>query len=89
MVDLLGHAAALPADPLMPYRAQRDAYIETYRVEGRIDRERLIPLATELAALVQSSTGETRVRGLLELGTVQRLANEFPRAVATLTEAAH
>ena len=88
MVDLLGHATAQPADPLMPYRAQRDAYIEAYRVEGRIDRERLIPLATKLAALVQSSAGETPVRALLELGAVQRLANEFPDAVATLTEAA-
>ncbi len=88
MVDLFGRAVAEPADPLAAYRAQRDSFIETYRIEGRIDRERLPQIASGLAALVQSSSGETRVRALLELGTVQRLGNDFPGAVSTLGEAA-
>jgi hypothetical protein len=88
MVDFLGRAEAQPSDPLTSYRAQREAFIETYRVEGRIDRERLTPVASGLAALVQNSTGETRVRALLELGTVRRLNNDFLGAVAILSQAA-
>jgi hypothetical protein len=88
MVDLFGRAEAQPADPLASYRAQRDTVIETYRVEGRLDRERLTPVAHGLSALVESSTGETRVRALLELGTVQRLGFDVLGAVATLGEAA-
>jgi len=88
MATFLGRADAQPADPAAPYRAQRDAFIETYRVEGRIESERLPPIASGLAALAQSSTGKTRARALLELGTVQRLANDFPGAIATLSQAA-
>ena len=54
MVDLLGHAAAQPADPLMPYRAQRDAYIETYRVEGRIDLLEILDVISNRLLLVSN-----------------------------------
>ena len=88
MVDSLGRANAQPADPFAPYRAQRDAFVDAFRVDGRIDCEQLAPVASGLAALVRSSSGETQARALLELGTVQRLGNDFPGAVATLSQAA-
>jgi hypothetical protein len=80
--------AAQPADPLVSYRAQRDAFVDAYRVAGRIERERLNPAASGLAALVQNSSGEMRARALLELGIVRRLSNDFIGAVATLGQAA-
>ena len=81
-------ASAQPMDPLAAYRAQRDAFIEAYRVGGTIDLSQLAPAERGLATLVQRSNGETRARALLELGTVQRLRNEFSVAAATLGEAA-
>ena len=87
MVALLARAEAQPADPLGSYRAQREAYAETYRVEGRGDRERLTQIANEIAALVQSSSGQTRARALLELGLVRRLNGETPEALAVLGQA--
>ena len=62
--------------------------MQTYRVGGRIESERLVRLAGKLDALVRNSTGETRARALLELGTVQRMHNNFLDAVATLSQAA-
>ncbi|HTI80331.1 MAG TPA: CHAT domain-containing protein [Acetobacteraceae bacterium] len=81
-------AAAQSADPLAAYRAQRDAFIEAYRISGAIDMSKLAPVESGLVGLVQRSSGETRARALLDLGKVQRLRNEFPEAVATLSEAA-
>lgn len=75
-------------DPLAAYRAQRDAFIEAYRVRGTIDELQLVPVESGLADLVQRSGGETRARALLELGTVQRLRNEFREAVGTFGRAA-
>src|ERR1700716_3611215 len=88
MIDDLGPAQTQSGDPLTPYRAQRETYLEKYRVEGRIEHELLIPAASGIAALVQNSRGEMRARALLELGIVQRLINDFKSAVATLGLAA-
>ena len=80
--------AAQPVDPVAAYRAQRDAFIEAFRVRGTIDVAQLAPVESGLAALVHNSNGETRARALLELGTVQRLRDEYTDAVATLGQAA-
>ena len=88
MVSSIDPVVAQPADPLAAYRAQRDAFIEAYRVSGTADPSRLVPTETGLRVLVQRSSGETRARALQELGTVQRLRNEFPSAVVTYTQAA-
>src|SRR5579859_440181 len=88
MVSSIDSVVAQPADPLAAYRAQRDAFIEAYRVGGTADPSRLVPAETGLTALVLRSNGETRARALQELGTVQRLRNEFPSAVVTYTMAA-
>src|SRR5882762_611748 len=55
MIDDLGPAQTQSGDPLTPYRAQRETYLEKYRVEGRIEHELLIPAASGIAALVQNS----------------------------------
>jgi hypothetical protein len=88
MSDFAGHTQVQAGDPLAPYRAQRDAFVDAYRVAGRIERERLIVAANELAVLVQNSSAELLARALLELGTVQRLSNDFTGAVATFGKAA-
>ena len=87
MVGFVACAEAQPADPLGSYRAQREAYAETFRVEGRGDHQRLTRIANEIAALVQSSSGQTRARALLELGLVRRLNGETPEALAVLGQA--
>src|SRR5215831_11662219 len=88
MVCLAGTSAAQPADPIAPYRAIRDAFIEGYRVRGSLDRGRLLPAAAGLRALAAASTGELRARAMLELGTVERLQDQYAGAVAILTAAA-
>jgi hypothetical protein len=62
LVASTGRAEAQSADPLTPYRTERDAFVQTFRIDGRIDSERLVRLAGALDALVQRSTGETRAR---------------------------
>ena len=88
MVVSTDPTAAQSTDPLAAYRAQRDAFIEAYRVDGTMDPSRLVSTETGLAALVRGSSGELRARALLELGTVQRIRNEFQTAIVTLTLAA-
>ena len=88
VISMSDPVAAQRVDPLAAYRAQRDAFIEAYRIRGTIDLSQLAPTESGLAELAQRSSGETRARTLLELGTVQRLRNEFPAAAATLGEAA-
>jgi CHAT domain-containing protein len=83
-----GRADAQSTALLAQYSAQLEALRQTYRVDGRIDRDRLVELARGLDALVRGSSGETRARALLELGTVQRMHNDFRDAVTTLSRAA-
>jgi hypothetical protein len=87
LVGFIASAGAQPADPLVSYRAQREAYAETFRVEGRGDHQRLTRIANEIEALVQSSSGQTRARALLELGLVWRLNGETTEALAALGRA--
>lgn len=88
MVSLAGTSVAQPTDPVAPYRAIRDALIDGYRIQGSIDRSRLIPAVAGLQSLAAASSGELRTRALLELGTAQRLQDDYTGAVATLSEAA-
>ena len=69
------------------FRASSEAFVDAFRVEGRIDSEKLSSSASQLAALVQSSSGDTQVRYLLQLGTMQRLVSDFSQAIATLGQA--
>lgn len=80
-------AAAQP-DPVAPYRAMRNAFIEDFRVSGRLDPSRLAPAARDLATLAASATGPTKAQALFELGTIQRMRNEYAGAAVTLAQAA-
>lgn len=84
----LDRAGAQSTDALAPYRAQRDAFIDTFRVSGQQDRGQLDALTRGLAALAQRSTGELRARALLELATAQRMGNDFRSAIASYSQAA-
>jgi CHAT domain-containing protein len=75
-------------DRIESYRATREDYITNFRVTGRHDPAPLVRLERDLKLLVPTTGGEDRTRALLELGEVQRLANEFPEAVSTLGGAA-
>lgn len=81
-------AGAQSANVLDRYRAQRDAFVDGFRVSGQQDRKQLDALTSGLAALVQQSTGELRARALLELGTAQRMGGDFQTAIATYSRAA-
>ena len=93
VVALIGFGAATPAnaqstDALDSYRAQRDAFIDGFRIEGKQDRSRLDALTSGLAALTQQSTGELHARALLELAGAQRMGDDYQGAIASYTEAA-
>ncbi len=76
-------ARAQSADVLDRYRAQRDAFVDGFRISGQQDRRQLAALTSGLAALAQQSTGELRARALVELGTAQRMGNDFQGAITT------
>jgi CHAT domain-containing protein len=83
-----GANCALAGDPVEPYRSAREAYLTAFRVSGARDPATPAKLERELRAIVAQTGGETQARALFELGSDQRLANDFPAAVLTLSNAA-
>jgi hypothetical protein len=75
-------------DRVEPYRAAREAYIRDFHVSGRHDLAPLAPLEHDLRLITATTAGEVQARALFELGSVERLSNEFPESVSTLTRAA-
>ena len=80
-------ARAQPLDPIQPFRAEREAYAQAFRVAGRQEKDRLARAAVGLAGLIDSSTGPTRARAWLELGTVQRLSGNLTASLAAFEQA--
>jgi CHAT domain-containing protein len=80
--------AAEAPDPVAPFRAQREAVVDGFRVSGGLDTARLATAAEGLQAVVQGTTGEARARALMELGTILRMSNNYQKAIETQTEAA-
>jgi CHAT domain-containing protein len=83
-----GIAQTQVTNSIEPYREQREAYVDAFRVSGTADPKQLIPLKQKLLQLIATSKGKDQVEALLELGTVQRIAGDFASAVKTLTQAA-
>jgi CHAT domain-containing protein len=81
-------ASAQSTDALDRYRAQRDAYVDGFRISGQQDASQLAALTRGLAQLAQQSSGEPRARTLVELGTAQRMSNDFRSAITTFSAAA-
>ena len=88
MLSTANPSAAQTLDPVAPFRAQREAVVEGFRVGGSIDVGRLAIAASGLEAVAQKASGETRARALMELGTVSRMSNNYQRAIEAQTEAA-
>ena len=59
---VIGDASAQTDSALAPYRAQREAFVEAFRVEGRIDRDSLAPSIRALESLVQSEGDAPQAR---------------------------
>jgi hypothetical protein len=87
-VLISGVVRAHADDRVAPYQAAREAYIKTFRVSGKHELGPLAPLKRDLRSLADATSGEEQARALLELGSVQRLSDQFPEAVSTLTRAA-
>ncbi len=88
VISSVNPSIAQPADPVAPYRAQREAVVEGFRIGGAIDAAMLAEAARGLEAVARSTSGETRARALMELGTVLRMNNDYQGAIAAQTEAA-
>ena len=84
----IGIAEAGPADPLTPYRAAREAFIENFRVSGARDPAPLVQHLPELQSIAARTSGELRARALLEIAEIQRLSNAASEAVPSYTRAA-
>jgi hypothetical protein len=87
-VLIMGAVNAYAEDRIAPYKTAREGYINTFHVTGKHELAPLAPLARDLRSLADASGGEMQARALLELGSVQRLSDQFPEAVSTLTRAA-
>jgi len=81
-------AVAQPVDVPERYRAQRDAFLDGFRISGQQDRKQLDALTSGLGALVDTSTGELRARALLELAAAQRMGSDYQTAIGTYSSAA-
>ena len=87
-MGIVSLGSAAPPDPLADAGQARDTYVRTFRESGRSDPGLLAPSVPQLQARVATSSVATKARALYELGSIQRLTNEYARAAATLTQAA-
>jgi CHAT domain-containing protein len=90
-IVILSSASAVPAqpaDPVAPFRAEREAVQDAFRARGAIDKATLAEAARGLGGVVQTASGETRARALMELGTVLRISTDYQGAIKAQTEAA-
>ncbi len=87
MVMASSDAWAQPRDPVQPFRAEREAYAQAFRVSGQQDKDRLARATAGLTSLISASTGATRARAWQELGTVQRLSGDTAAALAAFDQA--
>jgi CHAT domain-containing protein len=88
MLAALALGAMARADPLSEAKQAREAYVQTYRETGRVDPSSLAPSVPLLVALAAASDGSTKARALYELGTIERMTDDYSNAAATLAEAA-
>ncbi len=88
MISSANLSAAQTGDPVAPFRTQREAVVEGFRIGGSIDTAGLVIAARGLEAVAQNAGGETRARALMELGTVLRMSNNYQKAIEAQTRAA-
>jgi hypothetical protein len=76
------------ADPVAPYRAAREAFLENFRVSRARDPALMLRRLPELQSIAARTNGEIRARALLEIGFIQRASNAGSKAVSSYTQAA-
>lgn len=75
-------------ESIEPLRADREAYIEHFRIHGRQQPAKAMALAGKLEKVVDRSAGELRARALFELATLRRLTSRFEEAIDVYQRAA-
>jgi len=89
---LLGAAASARAqapDPVAPYKAAHDAFVNNFHQTGGHDPTVLRRNLPGLQALAQTGSPEIRAKALIEIGYIQRVSSEFEPAAETYTHAAN
>jgi CHAT domain-containing protein len=81
MVLLMVNATTVSAETINQLRADREAFIEHFRIYGARDVEQARAIENKLRQLVESSEGELFAQALFELATIQRINNEFEVAI--------
>jgi hypothetical protein len=76
------------ADPVAPYHAANDAFLEVFRRTGARDPTALFHNLPKLEALAAVSGGELRARAFLEIGFIQRISFHLERAASAYGHAA-
>ena len=82
-IVMLSSGFGAQPDWLSEAKQTRDTYVRTFRETGRIDPALLAPSVPGLEALAATGDGATRARALYELGTIQRMTNNFSHAATT------
>jgi CHAT domain-containing protein len=69
-------------------RAEREAYIEHFRIHGEQPLEKASALEEKLKTVIAGSEGELYAQALFELATIRRLTDRFDEAIASYRQAA-
>lgn len=85
---LMASGTAGAVDSIAPMRAEREAYIEHFRIHGQQQPERARAIEARLQEVVQKAEGQLEASALYELATVQRLTGRFDQAIVTYQRAA-
>ena len=81
-------AGAQVADPIAPFHAANDAFLDTFRRTGMHDPTALLQNLPELEALAAANTGPLRARALLEIAFIQRISFHLEQAASAYAQAA-
>jgi len=76
------------ADSIDKLKADREAYIEDYRIHGKRDFEKAKDIEKRLIILEKNSEGKLLAQALFELATIQRINSQFETAIGNYERAA-
>lgn len=76
------------ADTIEQLRADREGYIEHFRVHGQQDTKKGKEIENRLNSLKENVQGKLLAQTLFELATIQRLTNQFEVAIGNYERAA-
>ncbi|MGA1795648.1 MAG: CHAT domain-containing protein [bacterium] len=76
------------ADTIDQLKADRERYVENFRIHGQFDMEKAKEIEKRLRTLEKNSEGELLAQTLFELATIQRITNQFETAIGNYERAA-